>query len=418
MARNLEWFVARRYLASRRKGKRFLSLITLIAVGGIALGVTALITVIAVMTGLQQDLQRMILGSTPHVYVFESGRAFRVHNWPAVLPKVRATEGVIAAQPFVMTQVGLATLGFSSAQPGQLYGIDPSLPDRPMTAIEEQLRNGDLAFGPTQSGLPGVLLGSGLAERLTVLAGDTVVLAALENLKVHASGAPYPKAIQAEVTGIFRTGMYEYDSKNAYVELATAQQLLDFAPGIVSGIAVNVRDPWAARRVGDRVFQSVGPEYYVDNWMNLNGNLFSALKLEKLGMWVILFLIVLVAAFNIISTLIMVVADKTREIGILKALGMTDRGVLRIFVLQGLAIGLIGTFLGALGGLGLVRFVDRYKPISLPSDVYFIDTLPVALRPLDFALIVAVSVLIAFVATIYPSQQAARMQPVDAIRHE
>jgi lipoprotein-releasing system permease protein len=418
VARSLEWFVARRYLASRRKGKKFLSLITLIAVGGVFLGVTALITVIAVMTGLQRDLQGMILGSTPHVYVFEAGRGFRMENWKHVLPRVLETEGVRAAQPFIMTQVGVVAPGSSYSQAGRLYGVDPSISERPMTTIDEQLRSGELAFGPTQSGLPGVLLGRGLAESLTVLPGDTIVIAALENLKPSALGLPQPKIRQFEVTNTFRTGMYEYDNQNLYVELSAAQDLLDFGTYTVSGIAVNTDDPWSATVLQSRLFNTLGPEYYVNNWMDLNFSLFSALKLEKLAMMVILFLIVLVAAFNIISTLIMVVTDKTREIGILKSMGMTDRGVLRIFVLQGMAIGLIGTFLGAIGGLVLVFLLDRYKFITLPGDVYFIDTLPVALDPLDFALIVALSVLIAFMATIYPARQAAKLQPVDAIRHE
>lgn len=418
MARNLEWFIARRYLASRRKG-RFLSLITLIAIGGVFLGVTALITVIAVMTGLQRDLQRMILGSTPHVYLFQAGRGgFRLDAWREVLPRVEAVEGVTSASPFVLTQVGVMRPTLTYAQPGTLYGVDPTVSDRPLTLVEQQIRAGELALGPTASGLPGVLLGRGLADHLTVLPGDTIIVAAFENLKQDLTGEPRPKIAQFEVTGVFRTGMYEYDNQNLYVDLAAAQELLDFHPQTVSGIAINTPDAWTARDVAERVFRSLGPEYYVDNWMNLNSSLFSALKLEKLAMAVILFLIVLVAAFNIVSTLIMVVADKTREIGILKSMGLTSAAVQRIFILQGLAIGLVGTALGALGGLGLVWVIDRYDLISLPGDVYFLDTLPVALEPLDFALIVLASVAVAFVATIYPSRQASRLLPVDAIRHE
>lgn len=417
----LEWYVARRYLASRRRGKtRFLSLITVIAVGGVALGVTALVTVIAVMTGLQNELQRMILGSTPHVYVFQAGQAFRLDGWRDVLPEVRETPGVSSAAPFVMTQVGVIRPGTSAAyaQAGQLHGITVGVADEPMTVVEEQIRNRELAFGPSVSGLPGVLIGSGLANRLTVLPGDTVYLASFENLKVDALGYPQPVTRQFEVTGTFRTGMYEYDNNNLYVEIEYAQDLLDFPSGTVSGIAVNTVDPWAVGAVSDALFATLGARYYIDNWRHLNASLFSALKLEKIAMQVILFLIVIVAAFNIISTLIMVVTDKTREIGILKSMGMTDGAVLRVFLLQGLAIGLIGTVLGALGGLTLVGLIHRYQFISLPGDVYFLDTLPVALDPLDFALIIAISLLIALAATIHPARQASRLQPVDAIRHE
>lgn len=417
----LEWYVARRYLASRRRGKtRFLSLITVIAVGGVALGVTALVTVIAVMTGLQNELQRMILGSTPHVYVFQAGQAFRLDGWRDVLPKVRETPGVTAATPFVMTQVGVIRPGASAnyAQAGQLHGITVGAADEPMTVVEEQIRDGVLTFGPTASGLPGVLLGSGLANRLTVLQGDTLVLASLENLKVDALGYPQPQTRAFEVTGVFRTGMYEYDNHNVYAQLEPAQDLLDFPSGTVSGIAVNTVDPWTVDGVSDALFEALGPRYFISNWRHLNASLFEALKLEKIAMQVILFLIVIVAAFNIISTLIMVVTDKTREIGILKSMGMTDGAVLRVFLLQGLAIGLIGTLLGALGGLTLVGLIHRYQFISLPGDVYFLDTLPVALDPLDFALIIAISLLIALAATIHPARQASRLQPVDAIRHE
>jgi lipoprotein-releasing system permease protein len=220
------------------------------------------------------------------------------------------------------------------------------------------------------------------------------------------------------VVNTFKTGMYEYDTQNLYTELAPAQALLGLPPDTVTGLAVNIRDPWQARNLASSVFFDLGPAYWVDNWMNLNMSLFSALKLEKLAMAVILFMIVLVAAFNIVSTLIMVVADKTREIGILKSMGLTHRAVLRVFVLQGLTIGLIGTALGVIGGLILVGVLDRYGLIKLPGDVYFIETLPVALDPVDVALIVIASVAIAFVATIYPARQASRLVPVEAIRHE
>jgi lipoprotein-releasing system permease protein len=413
--RSLEWFVARRYLASRRKG-RFLSLITLIAVGGITVGVMALITVIAVMTGLQRTLQASILGSSPHVYVFEAGQGFRLGRWQQLLEKVQARADVVSAGPFVMTQVGVLR-DINYAQTGVLYGIDPTLAPVPMTVVEERIREGTLAFRPT-AGLPGIIVGAGLAAKLGVVAGDTVVVAALENIRLDSFGVPSPAIRQFEVTGIVRTGMYEYDNQNLYTELAPAQDLLGLARDTVSGLAVNVADPWQADVIAGRLYADLGPPYWTDNWMKLNASLFSALKLEKLAMGVILFLIVLVAAFNIISTLIMVAADKTREIGILKAMGMTDRMVLRIFVLQGVAIGLIGTALGAIGGIALVNLLDRYQLVDLPPDVYFIETLPVALDVRDFVMIVLASMVIAFVATIYPARQAARLMPVEAIRHD
>jgi len=410
-----EWFIARRYLSSRRRG-RFLSLITLIAVGGIFLGVTALITVIAVMTGLQRDLQSKILGSNPHIYVFEQGgTGFRMSNWRPVYEKVLATPGVIAAEPFIMTQVAVARGQY--AQPGQLFGVDVSISSQPMTDVERQIRAKELAFGPTRSGNPGVLVGRRLADKLGVGPGDVVTLISGENIHDTPTGI-MPSIRQFEVTGVFSTGMYEYDTQNLYAEMAPVQDLLSLDSATVGGIAANVRDPWKAHEVAAALHKRLSFPYWTNDWQELNSSLFSALKLEKLAMAVILFLIVLVAAFNIISTLIMVVADKTREIGILKSMGLTSASVLRIFVMQGLAVGIIGTTLGVGGGLLLVELLDRYKFVSLPGDVYFIDTLPVALDPLDLLVIIVASVVIAFAATIYPASQASKLMPVEAIRHE
>lgn len=413
--KGLEWYIARRYLAGRKRG-RFLSLITLISVGGIFVGVMALITVIAVMTGLQRDLQSKILGSNPHIYVFEqSGSGFRMNNWRAVLDKVRATPGVTASQPFIMTQVGIMRGQYAVA--GQLLGMDPDVSGTPMTDIERQIKKGELRFGPTRSGEAGVLVGRRLADKLSVLPGDVITVGSFENIHETPTGL-MPAIRKYEVTGIFTTGMYEYDSQNMYAELPAVQDLLSLDSMTVSGIAVNVEDPWNADEVSSRLHEKLTFPYYTNDWKELNASLFSALKLEKLAMALILFLIVLVAAFNIISTLIMVVADKTREIGILKSMGLTSGSVLRVFVLQGLAIGLIGTTLGLGGGLLLVWLLAKYEFITLPGDVYFIDRLPVALNPLDVLWIIGASLVIAFAATIYPARQASKLMPVDAIRHD
>lgn len=415
--RRLEWYIARRYLSSRRKG-RFLSLITVIAIGGICLGVTALITVIAVMTGLQRDLQEKILGNTPHVYVFEPGQSFRMDNYEPLLEPVREVPGVVAAQPFLMTQVAVVREGVEYAQAGILYGADPDHDGPPLTIIDERLATGEYSLTPTRSDLPGVLIGRRLAEKMNVLPGDVVTVISGENIKTGPLGDLQPAIRQFEVTGLFTTGMYDYDSQNLYAPMTAVQDLLDLPESTVSGVAVNVTDPWEATAIGAAIDDALGFPYYTQSWVDLNGALFSALKLEKFAMGVILSLIILVAAFNIISTLVMVVSDKTREIGILKSMGLNDSRVLKVFMLQGLAIGVIGTGLGTIGGLALVWTLDRYKFITLPGDVYFVDTLPVALDPLDLVMIVAVSILIAFVATIHPARQASRLQPVEAIRHE
>jgi len=413
----LDWYIARRYLASRRKGRRFLSLITLIAVGGVLLGVMALITVIAVMTGLQRDLQTKILGTNPHIYVFQQGQGFRMAGWRPVLRRVEGLPEVVSAEPFLMTQVGV-TGGGEFAQAGTLYGIDAHASAQPMTSIEADLRSGKLALGPTHGSLPGVLVGRRLADKLGLLPGDTVTVASFESLRRTPDGSIMPRMRQFEVTGLFTTGMFEYDSQNLYATIPAVQDLLGVGPDTISGVAVNIRDPWQARAVDETINRTLAFPYWTTDWMTLNQSLFSALKLEKMAMSVILFLIVVVAAFNIITQLIMVVTDKTREIGILKSMGMTDGTVLRVFMLQGLAIGIIGTVLGALGGGSLVWLLGKYHFISLPGDVYFIDTLPVALDPADFVLIIILSVLIAFAATVYPARQASKLLPVEAIRHE
>jgi lipoprotein-releasing system permease protein len=414
--KRLEWFVVRHYLASRRQG-RFLSLITLISIGGIFVGVMALITVVAVMTGLQRDLQAKILGTNPHVYVFEHGGAFRLSGWQHVLERVRSHRDVVAATPYVQAQVGV-TESFAYMQPGLLYGIDPALSAVPLNEIEAALQEGRYAFGPTLSGEPGILIGRRLGNRLGVLPGDIVTAGSFENIGTGPTGELIPKMLRFEVTGLFETGMFEYDSSHMYAPMASVQELLGLPAETVSGIAVNIADPMRARQVSLSLAEGLGFEYWTSEWMSLNAPLFSALQLEKIAMTIILFLIVVVAAFNIISTLVMVVADKTREIGILKSMGMTGATVLRIFMLQGLTIGLIGTTLGAIGGYTLVWALDRYRFIELPAEVYFLDTLPVALEITDVLIIIGASIVIAFAATIYPARQASRLQPVEAIRHD
>ena len=414
---NLDWYIARRYLASRKRG-RLLSLITWIALGGVMVGVTALIVVIAVMTGMQQDLREKILGSTPHVLVLEQGTALRMNDWQDVLDTVLSVPEVVTASPFVLSQVTIRRQGQDYAQAADLYGVSTEDLPGSVTAMEEQIRSGVHSLQTPPSGLAPVLMGSGLAVRLQVFSGDTLVVVSMENLRPDVFGGLTPTLRMFEVTGTFTTGMYDYDTKNLYTTIAAAQDLLGLAPDVASGIGVRTADADRAGPVGDEMQRRLGFPYFVESWITTNKALFSALKLEKLVMGLILFLIVLVAALNIVSTLVMVVSDRTREIGILKAMGMTRNGILRVFVLQGVWIGLIGTGLGALFGVLVCGLLAKYEIIKIPPDVYFVDHLPIRLEVADVLLIVAASMAVALAATIYPALQAARLQPVEAIRHE
>ncbi|MFL5383461.1 MAG: FtsX-like permease family protein [Longimicrobiaceae bacterium] len=412
---SLEWFISRRYLSSRR-GTRFLSLITLIAIGGVSVGVMALITVTAVMTGLQRDLRDKILGVNPHIWVMTYGESMRMDGWEPTLQKVRQVPGVRAAAPFIHTEVGITNRA-NYSEGAFLRGIDPYRAGTPVTDIAATLRSHDMLPPRTRSGLPPLVVGESLATRASVLPGDTLVVISFQNAKVSPVGGLMPTMRQFEVTGTFRTGMYEYDNKFMYTTIPAAQELTGMGEA-VSGIEVRVPDPLQATRVARRIVDRLGIPFRTDDWKTMNAALFSALKLEKLAMELILLLIVLVACFNIVSTLVMVVTDKTREIGILKSMGLGSRRVLRIFMMQGLVIGIVGSIIGGAGGLILNFLIDRYELIKIPGDIYFVSHLPVRSDPFDVATILVATVLISFVATIYPARQAARLTPVEAIRHE
>jgi len=416
----LEWFIGRRYLASRR-GTRFLSLITLIAIGGVSVGVMALITVIAVMTGLQNDLRDKILGVNPHIWVMTYGEGMRMDDWQGVQQRVTRLPNVEAAAPFVHAELGVRNrAGYAEA--GILRGMDPGKSGPTVTAITDSLRKSGALARVSPDGLPPLVLGERLAARANILEGDTVTLisfqpASASNPLAGSFGGMQPKLRYFRAAGTFRTGMFEYDNKFMYTTLSAAQEINNLGTA-VSGIEVRVQDPARAGEVGKEITTALGLPYRTDDWMAMNGPLFSALKLEKLAMFVILTLIVIVAAFNIVSTLVMVVTDKTREIGILKSMGMTSGRILRIFILQGLVIGVVGSLLGAAGGVVLTYVIDRYELIKIPGDIYFVSSLPVAYHPSDLLTIVCSTIVISFLATIYPALQAARLAPVEAIRHE
>ncbi len=413
----LELSIAWRYLRSRR-GSRLLSFISMIAMLGVVVGVSALIVIIGVMDGLQHDLREKILVGSPDIRVLSYGSDLKIQDWREVLGKARRHPGVVAAEPFVLTEAGM-NAGRDYAGGVMLVGIPPQVRGaQEVTTIRSHVTSGDFRFASSDGQRRGAVLGKLLAARFNAWPGDKINLISIANTKINAAtGTFVPSVYELEVTGIAETGMYEYDDRYVYIDLALASDFAGLGES-VTGIEVRTVDRWQASRIATELTQMLGFPYRTVDWEEQNRSLFQALKLEKLGMGVILLLIVIVAAFNIVSTLTMVVTDKTREIGILRAMGMSAGSIRRIFFAQGVFIGMVGTAFGVIVGLTAAISVDRYKLIALDPAIYFIDHLPVMTSPMDVLWIVLASLAIAAVATLYPSIQASRLYPLEAIRHE
>lgn len=414
----LEVTIAGRYLRSRRSS-RLVSLITIIATGGVTVGVAALIVVMGVMNGLQADLREKILVASPHLRVLTFGEGLRLDDWESVAGRVAGHPSVVAVAPFVLSQ-GLVSKGHDYSQGVAILGIEPDTGSVAVTSLARHFVSGDLRFETTLDGVDGgIVLGRRLAERLSAFPGDTVTMVSPAGSRFNtALGAWVPRFWTFEVTGHFETGMYEYDDNYAVLprQLAQRYAALDDA---VTGLDVRLVDPWLAPEVGRDLEEILGGyPYRLMDWQTQNAGLFSALKLEKLAMGLVLLLIVIVAAFNIVSTLTMVVTDKTREIGILRAMGLPAAAVRRIFVFQGAVIGVVGTVLGAGIGLALARLIDERHLIRIDPSVYFVDHLPIQVDPRDFVVILLASIAVAILATLYPARQAAGLAPIDAIRWE
>ena len=407
---SFEFFIGRRYFKARQK-QAFISLISFLSTAGVAVGVTVMIVVIAVMSGAEVELRSRLLGITSHVAVMRHGGPFT--GYEQALGQVRETEGVEAATPYLYTQAMLRSPSglFGSV----LRGIDPETSGRviPMLKKEVLLRLSG-AEKDGGSAVPGIILGKELAANLKAQQNDLVSLTV-----PRVSGGSIgqvPGMRRFKVVGIFESGLYEFDKSMAYVTLSDAQKLLRM-PGTVSGIEVRVRDIYKAKAIAENIMGSLGFPYWAQDWMQTNYNLFSALRLQKVVMFIILTLIILVSAFNIASTLIMMVMEKTSDIAILKAMGATDRSIKKIFVYKGMVIGTIGTFLGMIGGFAVCALLKRYKFIDLPTDVYFFSTLPVSLELPDVLVIATGTLAICFFATLYPARRAARLNPVEAFRY-
>jgi lipoprotein-releasing system permease protein len=421
MPSRLERRIAVRYLRGR-KASRFTSLNTRIATAGVAIGVAALIVILGIMTGLRNDLRDKILVGNPHIHVLTFGTTLRVDDWRRALDTIRTDRDVVAAAPEVLVKsLILNAADYPAAI--DVVGLEPDTSAFAVTTLPRRIE-GDLSFRPrrdtTDLGFPvdgGIVLGRRLAARLSSYVGDVVtVISGNDVTRVNrAIGRPTPRYWQFEVTGTFDTGMFQYD--DAVMRLDVAQEFAGLGDA-VSGIQVRVRDPWRAPEVAARLVERLGYPYRAVAWQDQNQSLFGALKLEKLGMGLIITFITIVAAFNIIGTLTMIVGEKTREIGILLAMGLTQRAIGRVFVAQGAAIGAVGTGVGlALGG-GIAWLLNSSRLIRIDPSIYFIDHLPVHVQPLDVGIVILVSLSIALAATLPAARWAAALQPVEAIRHE
>jgi len=405
-----ELFIGLRYL--RARGRRTsLSLFVWIGIGGVFLGVSALIVVLAVMTGFQDGIKDKIIAANPHILVIEAGSR-GVADWRGLADRVRPVEGVRAATPFVLQQA-LFTAPGGGATGGLLRGGDLDSPEV-REALAGQLKMGDLA-SMIRTDEPALLLGRELARNLGALPGDYVTVISPQGA-MTAVGL-VPKMRRFRVAGLFELGMYEYDSSLAYTGLPAAQEFAGLGER-VTGIEVKLADPFEAKAVGRRIAAASGGSYWIRDWMEMNRNLFAALQLEKLALFVIVTIIVLVAGFAIIGHLVLLVAEKRKEIGILKAMGATGPSIASIFLAAGMVIGVVGTAAGSCFGLLLIWVQNTYRIIRLAGDVYQISYLPMKLTGTDFALVVGAALAISFLATLSPARRAAGLDPVDVLRYE
>lgn len=412
-----ELFIALRYLKAKRK-QTFISIITFISILGVTVGVTALIVVLSVMAGFEEDLRDKILGVNAHLVVLELGKGMK--NYKEVAEKAKTVEGVVGASPFIYNQAMLSTE--SGVVGVVLRGLDvdtagevTALPKRIKSGSIDGLRNPMQDKYDADSPLPGIIVGKELSRNLGIAAGDEVNV--ISPTGTMTAAGPVPRVARFKVSGIFEFGMYEYDSSMAFISIDSANRFFRMGD-TATGIEVRIKDIYQAEKIGRNIQKALGGFYYVRTWMDMNKNLFSALKLERAAMFIILLLIVIVAALNIISTLIMAVMEKGKDIAILKSMGATASGIMRIFIIEGLVIGIVGTTLGVSGGMFLGVMLKKYQFIKLPGDVYTIATLPVKMDPFLITLIAVASLCISFLATIYPAWQAAKMDPVEALRYE
>jgi len=404
-----EMFIAGRYLRSRRR-ENFISLISLISITGVALGVIALDCSLSMMNGFETEIRQRIVETTAHISVYTYAGEGLV-DWRSLAEKVQEVPEVIGVAPGIYAK---SVIGSSQANEGvYVKGIIPE-EEVKVSRLPQNIVAGQLDLEDPNDSLPGIVIGRELASTLGVKIKDEVVLASLKQKKLSISIQPKYKRFR--VTGIFETGFNEYDATLVYIAMPVAQDLFKLE-GLVTDLQVKVTDVYRSREIAKRVEEHVGQPYYAVDWSERHKNLFSWMTLEKYGMALILGLIVVVAAFGIVSTLVMLVLQKRQEIAILKSMGATPQQVMRIFVIQGTLLGIVGTVAGTCIGFLACWLQKEFHLVSIPSEIYFINTLPIDMRFHEFALIAVSSVLISFLATLYPSRRASRLFPSDILRH-
>jgi len=413
---SFELFIASRHLLSRRK-QAFLTIITIISILGVIIGVAVLIVVMSVMNGYEVDLRDKILGNRAHIIINHIEKK-GIKNYEELIKKIDKVDGITGSAPYVLTE-GIASSRYDTIGV-VIRGVKPN-EEVKVSKIKDNIKEGSFSFEASKSSedeelAGGVVVGVLLADRLGVSINDTMTLSIPR--QVWSPFQPVPVVDKNfRVTGIFYTGLFEYDSNLVYVDRDVLQDAIA-QKGVVNGIEVKVKDIFGVDRIAERLKERLGYPYLIQTWKETNRSLFYALRLEKITMFVILILIIFVAALNIASSLIMTVIERTRDIGILRSLGATRGAIRRIFIFEGSIVGIMGTVIGVIIGVALAIVLRDYVHIGLPKDVYYIDRLPVVLSIKDIFIICGASILISILATIYPSFRASRLDPIEAIRYE
>ncbi len=420
-----ETFIALRYLRSRRRSG-FISIITWFSIGGVAIGVAALAIVLSAMNGLETEVRQKILNTDAHIKVVRFyDQPINGDAWPALIDSIRLVDGVIGVTPFIETeglivgtqQTTVVIRGIDLATADDVYRLTPTIEFGSMDFGIFTKKPVDTATYTVD--YAGIIVGYNLSQKIGNVGqeGYLMVLPTGDNVSSSFMSMPSPRMKNFKISGVFRTGLYEYDIAYVYMGLDIAQDLMGFG-NKVTGLSVRLDDMWEVNRV-DREIEDLLPYPYTSfSWIDQNKNLFAWMTIEKWLMFIVLALIIMVAAFNIISTLIMVVLEKKKDIGILKAMGATRKSIQRIFTYQGMIVGVVGTVIGLVLGYGFCWAQLTFRLISIPPDVYFIDAVPIDMRLLDLLLIVLISLLLSLLASIYPARRAAALVPFEAMRNE